>query len=92
MKPQTHEKSAVPPQRPYQEVGVMLREMIAGQQAQEALSSAHHVQTKLIEMDEGTGKIPVHLVMVHAQDHLMNAIMLMELGREIIALHQQFAH
>ncbi|MDN6450607.1 MAG: PTS lactose/cellobiose transporter subunit IIA, partial [Enterobacterales bacterium] len=52
----------------------------------------HHVQTKLIEMDEGTGKIPVHLVMVHAQDHLMNAIMLMELGREIIALHQQFAH
>lgn len=32
MKPQTHEKSAIPPQRPYQEVGVMLREMIAGQQ------------------------------------------------------------
>ena len=62
------------------------------QQAQEALSSAHHVQTKLIGMVEGTGKIPVHLVMVHAQDHLMNAIMLMELGREIIALHQQFAH
>ena len=23
MKPQTHEKSAVPPQRPYQEVGIM---------------------------------------------------------------------
>jgi len=60
------------------------------QQAQESLSSAHKVQTKLIEMDEGTGKIPVHLVMVHAQDHLMNAIMLMELGREIIALHQKF--
>jgi len=62
------------------------------QQAQDALSSAHHVQTKLIEMDEGEGKIPVHLVMVHAQDHLMNAIMLMELGREIIALHQKVAH
>lgn len=61
------------------------------QQAQEALSGAHHVQTKLIEMDEGSGKIPVHLVMVHAQDHLMNAIMLMEIGREIIALHQKIA-
>lgn len=61
------------------------------QQAQEALSSAHSVQTRLIEMDEGAGKIPVHLVMVHAQDHLMNAIMLMELGREIIALHQKIA-
>ncbi len=61
------------------------------QQAQEALSGAHQVQTKLIEMDEGSGKIPVHLVMVHAQDHLMNAIMLMEMGREIIALHQKIA-
>ncbi|EMA7645965.1 PTS lactose/cellobiose transporter subunit IIA [Yersinia enterocolitica] len=61
------------------------------EQAQEALSSAHHVQTKLIEMDEGCGKIPVHLVMVHAQDHLMNAILLMEMGREIIALHQKIA-
>ncbi|WP_313081735.1 PTS lactose/cellobiose transporter subunit IIA [Atlantibacter sp.] len=60
-------------------------------QAQQALSSAHHVQTRLIEMDEGSGKIPVHLVMVHAQDHLMNAIMLMELGQEIIALHQKIA-
>lgn len=61
------------------------------QQAQEALSGAHRVQTKLIELDEGSGKIPVHLVMVHAQDHLMNAIMLMEMGREIIALHQKLA-
>ncbi|OON39410.1 PTS lactose/cellobiose transporter subunit IIA [Izhakiella australiensis] len=59
------------------------------QQAQEALSSAHEVQTRLIGEDEGSGKIPVHLIMVHAQDHLMNAIMLVELGREIIALHQK---
>lgn len=61
------------------------------QQAQEALSTAHHTQTKLIEMDEGTGKVPMHIVMVHAQDHLMNAIMLTELGREIIALHKKVA-
>lgn len=59
------------------------------QQAQEALSGAHRVQTKLIELDEGSGKIPVHLVMVHAQDHLMNAMMLLEMGREIIALHEK---
>ena len=59
------------------------------QQAQEALSGAHLVQTRLIEADEGSGKIPVYLVMVHAQDHLMNAIMLLEMGREIIALHEK---
>lgn len=57
-------------------------------QAREALSVAHLTQTKLIEMDEGSGKVPVHIIMVHAQDHLMNAIMLTELGNEIIALHK----
>ncbi|MGJ3353513.1 PTS lactose/cellobiose transporter subunit IIA [Providencia sp. Je.9.19] len=61
------------------------------QQAQDALSIAHHTQTRLIEMDEGTGKVPVHIIMVHAQDHLMNAIMLTELGREIIMLHKKVA-
>lgn len=61
-------------------------------QAQEALRDAHRVQTRLIEQDEGSGKIPVHLVMVHAQDHLMNAILLLELGNEIIALHRKMAN
>lgn len=61
------------------------------QQAQDALSTAHHTQTRLIEMDEGSGKVPVHIIMVHAQDHLMNAIMLTELGREIIMLHKKVA-
>jgi PTS system cellobiose-specific IIA component len=59
------------------------------QQAQDALSGAHAVQTRLIGEDEGSGKIPVHLIMVHAQDHLMNAMMLVELGKEIIMLHQK---
>ncbi|SFN41744.1 PTS system, cellobiose-specific IIA component [Izhakiella capsodis] len=59
------------------------------QQAQDSLSEAHAVQTRLIGEDEGSGKIPVHLIMVHAQDHLMNAIMLVELGKEIIMLHQK---
>lgn len=57
-------------------------------QAREALSIAHLAQTKLIEIDEGSGKVPVHIIMVHTQDHLMNAIMLTELGNEIIVLHK----
>ncbi|MCS3433399.1 PTS system cellobiose-specific IIA component [Klebsiella sp. BIGb0407] len=54
-----------------------------------ALSEAHRVQTQLIESDEGEGKIKVSLVMVHAQDHLMTAILLRELVGELIELHQK---
>lgn len=54
-----------------------------------ALSEAHRVQTRLIESDEGEGKIKVSLVMVHAQDHLMTAILLRELVGELIELHEK---
>jgi len=54
-----------------------------------ALSEAHRVQTQLIESDEGEGKIKVSLVMVHAQDHLMTAILLRELVGELIELHEK---
>ncbi|WP_434355616.1 PTS lactose/cellobiose transporter subunit IIA [Parasalinivibrio latis] len=57
-------------------------------QAKEALKEAHHIQTQLIEFDEGEGKLPVHIVMVHAQDHLMNAVLLMDLAGEIIDLRR----
>ncbi|WP_200884506.1 PTS lactose/cellobiose transporter subunit IIA [Erwinia oleae] len=50
---------------------------------------AHVLQTRLIEFDEGEGKIPVHLIMVHAQDHLMTAMLAKELIQEIIELHQR---
>ncbi|HIF9175979.1 TPA: PTS lactose/cellobiose transporter subunit IIA [Photobacterium damselae] len=57
-------------------------------QAKTSLCEAHHIQTKLIEYDEGEGKLPVHIVMVHAQDHLMNAVLLMDLATEIIDLRK----
>ncbi len=36
-----------------------------------ASKRAHDVQTSLIGLDEGEGKVPVNLIMVHAQDHIM---------------------
>ncbi|MGL4860032.1 MAG: PTS N,N'-diacetylchitobiose transporter subunit IIA [Enterobacteriaceae bacterium] len=59
------------------------------QQAREGLREAHLVQTKLIEQDAGEGKTKVTLVMVHAQDHLMNSVLALELVTELIALHQK---
>ncbi|WP_162047510.1 PTS lactose/cellobiose transporter subunit IIA [Vibrio taketomensis] len=58
------------------------------QGAKSALKEAHHIQTQLIEFDEGEGKLPVHIVMVHAQDHLMNAVLLMDMAEEIIDLRK----
>ncbi|MBH1932076.1 PTS lactose/cellobiose transporter subunit IIA [Serratia rubidaea] len=69
-------------------------------QAEEALTAsqaasraAHAVQTQLIGLDEGAGKIPVNLILVHAQDHLMTAMLCHDLAQEIVLLRQEvFAH
>ncbi|WP_213989687.1 PTS lactose/cellobiose transporter subunit IIA [Sodalis sp. dw_96] len=57
--------------------------------ASEAARRAHRIQTLLIGADQGMGKIPVNLIMVHAQDHLMNAMLCRELIEEIIALYRE---
>ena len=61
------------------------------EEAQLAVNKAHLVQTKLIEADEGEGKIKVTLVLVHAQDHLMNCMLCMDMAKEIINLNKKLA-
>lgn len=60
-------------------------------EAKDAAKKAHLIQTELIGEDEGTGKIKVTLIVVHAQDHLMNAILCKDLAEEMIAVHRQLA-
>lgn len=50
---------------------------------------AHKIQTALISQDEGSGKIHVNLILVHAQDHLMNAMLCQDLAKEIIRLRKE---
>ena len=50
---------------------------------------AHKMQTKLIEKDAGEARQPMTLIMVHAQDHLMNSLLARELSEEIIHLYQR---
>lgn len=58
-------------------------------QSRLALNEAHLVQTKLIEGDQGEGKMKVILVLVHAQDHLMTSMLARELVTELIELHEK---
>ncbi|HAS0797939.1 PTS lactose/cellobiose transporter subunit IIA [Enterobacter hormaechei] len=50
---------------------------------------AHKMQTTLIEQDAGEARQPMTLIMVHAQDHLMNSLLARELSEEIIHLYQR---
>ena len=54
-----------------------------------ASKRAHAVQTELIGMDMGTGKVPVNLIMVHAQDHIMTSMLARELIEELIEVHKK---
>ncbi len=49
---------------------------------------AHKVQTKLITMDGEGQPVPLSLVMVHAQDHLMDSMLAQDLIEEMIKLYQ----
>ncbi len=49
---------------------------------------AHLIQTRLIEADEGEGKTPMTLIMVHAQDHIMTAMLAKEMITELIVLYK----
>ena len=59
------------------------------EQSRMALNEAHLVQTKLIEGDQGEGKMKVSLELVHAQDHLMTSMLARELVTELIELHEK---
>ncbi|PEJ56695.1 MULTISPECIES: PTS lactose/cellobiose transporter subunit IIA [unclassified Bacillus (in: firmicutes)] len=57
-------------------------------EADSAFNEAHHVQTDLIQKEAGGEKVDFPLIMVHAQDHLMNSMTLKDMAREIIELHK----
>ncbi|UTV29334.1 PTS lactose/cellobiose transporter subunit IIA [Photobacterium atrarenae] len=60
-------------------------------QAKGCLNKAHLTQTQLIEADQGEGKVPMTLVMVHAQDHLMTTILAHELVTEMVGMYENLA-
>lgn len=58
-------------------------------EASEKLNLAHQVQTSLIQSEAGGEKQEASLLLIHAQDHLMNAILLKDLATEFIDLYKK---
>lgn len=57
-------------------------------QARQTLFEAHHIQTDLIQSEINGEKMPTTLLMIHAQDHLMTAMLACDLIEEIIAIRK----
>jgi PTS system cellobiose-specific IIA component len=53
------------------------------------LLGAHQIQTELLQAEAGGKKQEISLLLIHAQDHLMTAILAKDLIEEIIFMCKQ---
>ncbi len=54
-----------------------------------AVLKAHHVQTDMIQREAAGETVPLSIVFVHAQDHLMTALSERELIKKMIKLNKR---
>ncbi|ERL64219.1 CelD [Schleiferilactobacillus shenzhenensis LY-73] len=57
--------------------------------ADNALTDAHNAQTGMLTQEAQGNHVKVTLLMVHAQDHIMNAITFRDLAGEIVDLYKR---
>ncbi|ERI94554.1 lichenan-specific phosphotransferase enzyme IIA component [Clostridiales bacterium oral taxon 876 str. F0540] len=58
------------------------------EEASEYLHKAHDYQTNLIQNEAAGNKTELSLLMVHAQDHLMNAMTIRDLAQEFVDMYE----
>lgn len=64
------------------------KKMAAGRAA---LVEAHNTQTGLLVEEASGNHATITLLMVHSQDHLMNAISYLDLTQELIDIHKRLS-
>ena len=57
--------------------------------ASDELTAIHKVQTGLIQNEAAGKRTEISLLMIHAQDHLMNAITFKDMAREFVDLYEK---
>lgn len=58
-------------------------------QAKEELSLVHNIQTSLIQQEAAGNKQELSLLLMHAEDHLMTAVLAKDLICELIEMHEE---
>jgi PTS system cellobiose-specific IIA component len=61
-------------------------------EADAALGEAHNSQTGMLTKEASGDHVKVTLLMVHGQDHLMNAITFRDLAGEVVDLYKKLAN
>lgn len=69
--------------------GNILKAKALIEEAEEFLDKAHDVQTQLIQNEADGNKCEMSLLMVHAQDHLMNAMTVKDMAKEFIQMYEE---
>ncbi|AUJ28956.1 MAG: PTS lactose/cellobiose transporter subunit IIA [Liquorilactobacillus hordei] len=59
--------------------------------ADEFMAQAHNAQTGMLTAEANGDHAEVNLLMVHAQDHIMNAITFRDLAGELVDLYRKLA-
>ena len=59
------------------------------QEAEEALLEAHKVQTSMLIAEANGEKLDIGILVIHSQDHLMNAITCKDLATEVVELYKK---
>lgn len=54
----------------------------------QALVEAHKSQTEMIQSEINGNRVEVRLLMVHAQDHLMDAMVVKDMAQEFVDLYK----
>ena len=56
-----------------------------------SLRLAHQAQTDILTQEAGGERVALSLLLLHAQDHLMNAMTVRDFAQELIDLYQRLA-
>ncbi|CUH96780.1 hypothetical protein P22_2891 [Propionispora sp. 2/2-37] len=64
------------------------RELI--KEASKKSVETHKIQTELIQKEARNEKVELSLLMVHAQDHLMNSILVIDMVEELIDVFEAY--
>lgn len=60
-------------------------------QARETINAAHNFQTELVQKEINNDPVPMSLLMCHGQDHLMTAMVVIDLAEKFIEIYQKMA-
>jgi PTS system cellobiose-specific IIA component len=75
----------------YAKEGNIAEAKVLIEKANEDLGKAHEAQTELIQTEAGGTPIDLSILMIHAQDHLMNAMTVKDLANEFIDMYEKFS-